>query len=148
MFVTSAKYLVAGLIAACALAAGAANASPVGLWKTIDDETGKARSLVRIGINDGVLTGVVEEILDPGKRDAVCEACEGELKGKPIVGMSIIRDMRFAQDQYEGGVILDPNNGKTYKCVIWLDEDGQKLNVRGYIGLPLLGRSQVWLRAE
>ncbi len=136
------------IVALTALSVSAAQASPAGLWKTIDDETGKARSLVRVTVDDGVLSGSVEKILDPDKADAVCEACEGDLKDQPIVGMTIIRDMRFDDDQFEGGTILDPNNGKTYKAIIWLDQDGQKLNVRGYIGLPLLGRSQVWLRAE
>ena len=136
------------LVALTALSVSAAQASPAGLWKTIDDETGEARSLVRVTVNDGVLSGSVEKILDASKADALCEACEGELKNQPIVGMTIIRDMRFEDDQFEGGTILDPNNGKTYKAIIWLDEDAQKLNVRGYIGLPLLGRSQVWLRAE
>ncbi|MFK7967431.1 MAG: DUF2147 domain-containing protein [Burkholderiaceae bacterium] len=137
--------LVAALIA---LSVSAAQASPAGLWKTIDDETGEARSLVRVTVDDGVLSGSVEKILDASKADAVCDACEGELKNQPIVGMTIIRDMRFVEDQFEGGTILDPNNGKTYKAIIWLDQDAQKLNVRGYIGLPLLGRSQIWQRAE
>lgn len=144
----SARFLLFCLMMLTVPALHAAQASPAGLWKTIDDETGKARSLVRISIDDGVLTGSIEKILDQGKADALCEACEGDLHNKPIAGMMIIRQMRFEDDQFEGGTILDPNNGKSYKCIIWLDEDGQKLNVRGYIGLPLLGRSQVWLRAE
>lgn len=125
----------------------AATGSPVGLWKTIDDQTGQAKSLVRIEQHNGVLTGRVEKILTSGREDAVCEACEGELKDQPIVGMTIIEGLKLDDDQYEGGTILDPNNGKTYKCIVWLDDKGQ-LNVRGYIGLPLLGRSQVWLRAQ
>lgn len=144
----SARFLVLCLMALMAPVVSAAQVSPAGLWKTIDDETGKARSLVRIKVVDGVLTGSVERILDPGKANAVCEACVDDLKNKPIVGMMIIREMRFDDDQFEGGTILDPNNGKSYKCIIWLDGDGQKLNVRGYIGLPLLGRSQVWFRAD
>jgi len=142
------RILLLCLSALLPVATNAAEMLPTGLWKTIDDETGKPRSLVRITVADGELTGSIERILDPGRADAVCEACEDELKDKPIVGMTIIRDMRFADDQFEGGTILDPNNGKFYNAIIWLNEDGQKLNVRGYIGLPLLGRSQVWLRAD
>lgn len=148
MLAGSVKPVLTSLAALTTLVVSAAQASPAGLWKTIDDETGEARSLVRVTVNDGVLSGSVEKILNPEKADAVCEACEGELKDQPIVGMTIIWNMRFDEDQFEGGAILDPNNGKTYKAIIWLDQDGQKLNVRGYIGLPLLGRSQVWLRAE
>jgi len=144
----TAKGFLLCLMVLTASVVSAVQPSPAGLWKTIDDETGEARSLVRIKLDDGVLTGSVEKILDPGKADALCDACEDELKNKPIVGMMIIREMRFEDDQFEGGTILDPNNGKSYKCIIWLGEDGQKLNVRGYIGLPLLGRSQVWYRAD
>lgn len=136
-----------GMLITVAPLAQAAAGSPVGLWKTIDDQTGQAKSLVRIEQHDGVLTGKVEKILTSGRENAVCEACEGALKNQPIVGMTIIEGLKLDDDQYEGGTILDPNNGKTYKCIVWLDDSGQ-LNVRGYIGLPLLGRSQVWLRAE
>ncbi|MGH1361621.1 MAG: DUF2147 domain-containing protein [Burkholderiaceae bacterium] len=144
---TARSGLLACLVWVAAPAAQAAEPSPVGLWKTIDDETGKAKSLVRIKQTDGVLTGKVEKILTVGREDALCEACEGDLKNQPIVGLTIIDGLKKADDQYEGGTILDPNNGKSYKCIVWLDDRGQ-LNVRGYIGLPLLGRSQVWLRAE
>jgi uncharacterized protein (DUF2147 family) len=123
--------------------------TPVGVWKTIDDETGKAKSYIRISSNNGVLEGVIEKILPPGDPDAVCEACDGALKGKPIVGMKILTGMKPGNDGFEGGKILDPNNGKTYKCLLWLEPgDATKLNVRGFIGFSMFGRSQVWVRQK
>ena len=128
---------------------GAADASPQGLWKTIDDETGKATSHVRIQIDDGTLSGTIEKILPPGDPKAICVACEGDLKDQPIVGMKILTGMKKGPNGYRDGRITDPRNGKSYKALVWLDpEDSNKLNVKGYIGVPLFGRSQTWLRAN
>src|SRR3972149_3248271 len=88
-------------------------ASPVGLWKTIDDETGKAKSLVRIVEVNGVLSGRIEKLLTPGKENQVCDKCEGALKDQPVLGMEILKGLRKGDDVWEGGTILDPNNGKT-----------------------------------
>lgn len=138
------------LTAAVVLAPAVAwSATPVGLWKTIDDETGEAKSLIRITESNGTLSGVIEKILPPGDPQATCEACKGSLKDKPVLGMQILTGMKPGKDGYEGGTIMDPNNGKTYKCLLWLDpENTARLNVRGYIGVSLFGRSQVWLREE
>jgi uncharacterized protein (DUF2147 family) len=127
----------------------AADATPEGLWKTIDDETGEAKSHIRIAIKDGTLSGTIEKILPPGDPKAVCVACEGELKNQPIVGMKILTGMKKGSDGYKDGQITDPNNGKSYNALVWLDpEDANKLNVKGYIGVSLFGRSQTWLRAQ
>jgi len=127
----------------------AADASPQGLWKTIDDETGEAKSHIRISIKDGTLSGTIEKILPPGDPKAVCGACEGNLKDQPIVGMKILTGMKKGPDGYKDGQITDPKNGKSYNALVWLDpEDSNKLNVKGYIGVSLFGRSQTWLRAE
>ena len=142
------------LIAAAALflAAGAAFAqavSPVGLWKTIDDDGKTAKSLVRITEKDGMLSGTIEKIFDAGKQDAKCDQCKDERKDKPIVGMTIIRGVKPDGDdkaQWSGGEILDPSNGKTYKTKLWSEDGGKTLNVRGYIGF--LYRTQVWQKAE
>lgn len=139
--------IVLALTGLAPFGAAAAEPSPVGLWKTIDDETGEAKSLVRVALVDGLLSGRIEKILTPGRENAVCKACEGSLKDQPVVGMQILQNMKWDDDQFEGGTILDPNNGKTYKCLVWL-EGAKKLNVRGYIGVPMFGRSQIWLRAE
>ena len=136
----------------CVISIAANNAwaqsdTPVGLWKTIDDETKQARSLVRITESGGQLSGKIEKILSD-KPDAVCDACSGELKDKPVLGMTILRGLKKGSDWWEGGTILDPNNGKTYRSQARTVDGGAKLEVRGYIGTPLLGRSQTWIREQ
>lgn len=128
-----------------------AQSAPTGLWRTIDDETGKERSLIRITEAGGEWQGVVEKIFpQPGDHPQnLCEKCEGELKDKPVLGMRILWALKKKNDtKYEGGTILDPKNGKTYRCKLTVLEQGRKLEVRGYIGISLLGRSQIWLREE
>ena len=124
-------------------------ASPVGLWKTIDDKTGKPRSLIRIHESNGVYSAVVEKGLREGDTgDAVCDKCTDERKDQKIIGMTIAKSLTEKNGIYQGGQILDPENGKTYKCKMKLDETGNKLEVRGFVGISLLGRSQTWLREE
>lgn len=129
-----------------------AQATPAGVWKTVDDESKKEKSLVRIVEQGGVYTGRVERLLDPdAPKDAVCKDCNDDRKGKPIVGMTIIRNVKASADDkqtFEGGDILDPNNGKVYKVRMKVAPDGGKLDVRGYIGTPMLGRTQTWTRVE
>lgn len=122
-------------------------ASPVGLWKSIDDETKQPKSLVRILEKDGVLVGLVEKILTD-KADAKCDKCTDERRDQPVQGMTIITGMKRAGEQWEGGRILDPNNGKIYSSLMKLIDGGRRLEVRGYVGAPLFGRSQTWLREE
>jgi uncharacterized protein (DUF2147 family) len=131
-------------------AAMAAGASPVGLWKTIDDQSGQPKSLIRITENDGALSGKIEKLFrSPDQdQDPKCVKCEGALKDQPIIGMTILSGLKKDGDSYSGGTIVDPASGKTYKSKLSVIEDGAKLNVRGYIGLPLLGRTQIWLREE
>ena len=146
------------LAIACVLAGAAVSAlaqqsaSPAGLWKTIDDSTKKEKSLVRIVETNGVYSGKVEKIVDPDSpKDAVCKDCTDERKDKPVVGMTIIRNVKASADDkatFEGGDILDPNNGKVYRVKLKLIEGGSKLDVRGYIGAPILGRTQTWSRVE
>ena len=145
----------AALVLALALASGLAAAqadSPTGLWKTVDDNTKKEKSLVRIVESGGVYTGKVEKVIDPDSpKDAVCKDCTDDRKDKPVVGMTIIRNMKpSAEDKavFEGGDILDPNNGKVYSAKLTLVDGGKKLDVRGYIGMPMLGRTQTWQRVE
>lgn len=138
------------LIAAFALhAAALAQATPVGLWKTIDDETKTEKSLVRIVESGGVLGGKIEKLLDPAKQNDVCDKCSDERKGKPIVGLSIIRNAKQdGEDKsvWTGGEILDPNNGKTYRLRLKPLDGGKQLEVRGYVG-PFF-RNQTWIRVE
>lgn len=122
--------------------------SPVGFWKTIDDETGKEKSIVEIyEVDKGKLEGKVVKILTPGKEDATCINCKGDKKDKPITGMIILWDLEGSGDNWKGGKILDPNNGKTYKCKLSL-KDENTLDVRGFLGISLLGRTQTWYRTE
>jgi uncharacterized protein (DUF2147 family) len=140
------------IVAAALMLTGLAQASPVGLWKTIDDATKKEKSLVRISDSGGVLSGRIEKLLDPeAKADGVCDKCSDERKGQPIVGLNIIRNVKANADDtsmWDGGEILDPNNGKVYRVRLKPVDGGKKLEVRGYIGAPLLGRTQVWHRVE
>ncbi len=123
--------------------------SPAGLWRTIDDQSGKERSLVRITEAGGVLSGKIEKLADPTKQDAKCDECTDERKGKPVIGMTIIRNVKRSESGvWEGGDILDPNNGKVYRVRLTPIEDGKKLQVRGFIGSPILGRTQTWVRVE
>jgi uncharacterized protein (DUF2147 family) len=129
--------------------AAKAAASPAGLWRTIDDNTGKPSALVRIVVRDGVASGMVERDLDPAaKPDDACQACTDERKGQRIVGLPIIRNLRPEGERWGGGDILDPDNGKVYSARIKLIDGGRKLEVRGFLGVSLLGRTQVWERVE
>jgi uncharacterized protein (DUF2147 family) len=143
------KHLFTAIVLACTAGVALAQASPVGLWKTIDDETKTEKSLVRITDSGGVLSGKLEKLLD-GKTapDAVCEKCSDERKGKPIVGLTIIRNVKpdAGGELWEGGEVLDPANGKTYRLRLKPIDGGKKLEMRGYIG-PFY-RTQVWLRVE
>jgi len=152
MILTKKNLAVACLLAGAALSAAAQATSPAGLWRTIDDSTKKDKSLVRIVEASGVYTGKVEKIVDPDSpKDAVCKDCSDERKDKPVVGMTILRNVKASADDkavFEGGDILDPNNGKVYRVKLKLIDNGSKLDVRGYIGTPMLGRTQTWVRAE
>jgi uncharacterized protein (DUF2147 family) len=126
-------------------------ASPIGYWKTIDDVSGQPKSIVKISENqDHLLMGQVVKIFpSPGKdENEVCEACKGDKHNQPIVGMVILTGLKAGEKNWDEGKILDPQNGKTYSCSAKLADNGNKLDVRGYIGLPLLGRSQTWERVE
>lgn len=136
------------LIGACLWVANSAWAqnTPVGLWKTIDDDTGEAKSLVRIVEDQGVLSGKVEQGLVKQPERTTCDLCTDERKDQPIVGMTIIEGARLGEDgkAWVGGEILDPNNGKTYRLELMPMDGGQRLRVRGFWG-PFY-RTQVWQR--
>lgn len=124
-------------------------ASPVGYWKTVDDVTGQTKSIVKIEEANNVVSGTVSKLLLHPERK--CDKCTGENKDKPVLGMRVMQHLVASKDvanQWQGGEILDPNNGKTYHCNIQLVENGQKMIVRGYIGVPLFGRSQTWVRVD
>lgn len=122
--------------------------SPIGTWKTVDDKSGKEKSHVRIyETKSGKLQGEVAKILTAGRENAKCTDCSGDKKDKPIKGMVILWGLEKDGSEWSGGRILDPNSGKEYKCMMKL-KDEDTLEVRGYLGVSLLGRTQTWTRVE
>ncbi|RJG07157.1 DUF2147 domain-containing protein [Noviherbaspirillum cavernae] len=146
------KFLTSAIAASALLALGAwaQQASPVGLWKNIDDETGKPKALIRITESNGEFKGRIEKLFRDANEDQnpKCDKCEGTRKDQPIIGMTILTGLKQEGSEYTGGQLLDPGNGKVYKSKAALVDGGRKLDVRGYIGAPLFGRSQTWVRAE
>jgi uncharacterized protein (DUF2147 family) len=121
--------------------------SLIGKWKTIDDETGKEKSVVEIYEKNGKYFGRINELLLPEDKGKNCVECKGEDKNKPIQGLTFLKEMKKDGKEYTGGTILDPKNGKSYKCTISF-KDSNTLNVRGFLGISLLGRNQTWVRAK
>ena len=124
----------------------AAAADATGRWKTIDNETGKAKSIVEISrAANGTLTGRIVELLNPSKPNPVCDKCKDDRKGKPITGMEIIRNMKpEGANAWAGGTILKPDEGKVYKSKMQLLEGGKKLEVSGCVAF--ICKEQVWVR--
>lgn len=123
----------------------AAQLSPEGLWKNIDDEDGKAKSHIEIYKVNGKLMAKVLKLLD-NATISKCTSCKGDKKNQPLEGMVILWDMAYEGDnEWAGGKIIDPKSGKDYKCKIEL-EDHNTLKVRGYVGMPTFGRTQYWYR--
>lgn len=145
----SLKQLLAITLFMLPYAAHAADLS--GVWQTTDDKTGKPRSLVRIVETAGEYSAIVEKgLLATDTGDAVCDKCTDERKDQKIIGMTIAKHLKQSANSnvYDSGEILDPENGKTYKCKMTLSPNGNALEVRGFIGFSLLGRSQTWKRVE
>lgn len=129
------------------LSAGLLAQSPVGQWRTIDDNDGKEKSVVEIYEQGGKIYGKIVSLREPNDENGkpkTCTKCTGADKDKPIIGLVIIRDLVQDGDEYTGGTIMDPNNGKVYKCK--LKVEGDKLKVRGFIGFSAIGRTQTWLK--
>ena len=121
-----------------------AGQSPIGVWKSVDDTDGKAKSHIEIFEHDGMLHGKVIKLL-PNATITHCHKCKGDKKGASLIDMVILKDLKSSEDAWVNGLILDPAKGKEYKCKISL-KDENTLNVRGYIGKPLFGRTQYWYR--
>ncbi len=143
------RFCVTLLVAAVSMTTLADPMSPVGTWNTIDDETKKPNSLVRITEKDGVFLGTVEKIVDPAKQESKCDECASDdpRKGRPVIGMTILTGLKKDGDNvYAGGKILDPNNGKTYNAKVTVIDEGKKLEMRGSI--LFIGRTQTWIRVN
>jgi len=123
-------------------------ASPVGRWKTVDDATGKVKSLVAIREENGMLYGTIETLFDPPVPHPTCYLCSGAMKDRPLVGLEILWGFRRDGNQWSSGQILDPESGKVYRASLALEDGGKKLRLHGYVGIPLLGRTEHWLRAD
>jgi uncharacterized protein (DUF2147 family) len=141
------KITLATAILLTASGAAAQSSAPMGLWQTVN-ERGQREALVRITEVDGELRGQVVTVFSPPapSPNPLCEECPGELKNKPVVGLQILSGMRWDGERYSGGEILDPDNGRFYSCTLRLADEGRKLEVRGFIGISLFGRTQTWLR--
>jgi uncharacterized protein (DUF2147 family) len=142
--------VLAAVMAGSALSAMAQN-TPVGLWKTISDKDGSVTSEVRVVDNAGVLSGRIERTFRTDvKADSKCELCKDDRKDQPIIGLEIIRGLGKApgKELWEGGTVVDPDNGTVYKLKMTPIDGGKKLEVRGFVGFSLFGRTQTWIRAQ
>lgn len=127
---------------------GAQELTPAGLWQSVSDVDGKPKAFIRIRELQGEFIGVIEQVLNPQKRDALCEQCPGERHNQPIVGLTIIDGVRRDGEHFAGGKILDPDTGKVYSCKLTPIDGGKRLEVRGFLGFSLFGRTQVWNRQQ
>jgi uncharacterized protein (DUF2147 family) len=122
--------------------------SPVGYWTTIDDDGKTPSSVIQIFPKGKKLFGKIVQLINPREKDPKCTACEGDRKNQRILGMQILRDFEQDDDEWSGGYILDPREGKEYSCNLEVIDGGKRLKVRGYVGIALLGRTQYWLKSE
>ncbi len=120
--------------------------TPVGTWHTYDDKTGKPRGIVEIVERNGVLVGIIRGSL-VDEPEGICDKCPGDRRNQPVKGLEMIRGVRRDGETWGGGELLDPDNGKTYRVKLTPTPDGRTLQVRAFIGVSLLGRTQTWRRA-
>ncbi|HAJ26911.1 MAG TPA: DUF2147 domain-containing protein [Syntrophus sp. (in: bacteria)] len=142
--------LLVTMILLCSVSLALAGGSPVGKWKTIDDETNKEKSIVEVYEVGGKIYGRILQLLQEkdGGASKLCTKCTGADLNKPMIGLVFVKDLKADGDEYTGGTILDPNNGKVYKCKMEVIEGGNKVKVRGFLGFSLLGRTQVWHKVK
>jgi uncharacterized protein (DUF2147 family) len=141
----------APLLASLAIGAPAGEPSAVGLWEQVDDKTGRAESWFRITEKNGVYQGqIVKMFPKPGSEDQkepfLCTQCEGAERNAPVLGLMLIKNMQRKGLSYDNGTIMDPRDGQVYRALMRLSPDGKVLEVRGFLGIALLGRSQTWNR--
>jgi len=142
MYITKFQFLVFFLLSQLTF-----SQSILGKWKTIDDETGIEKGIVEIYEKGGHIYARILDILEPQYKNSKCSLCCCEQKNEPLVGLVIIKGLKKDDNEYNGGTVLDPKNGKHYKCYIKLEEK-DKLKVRGYLGVALFGRTQYWYRVK
>ncbi len=145
----SAALMLSGLALFFGAPAQASDSSPVGRWVTYSDKTHAASGVIEIKLEHGALKGTILQQLNcpASLPPAICKACDGALKNAPIVGMTIMWGLTNSGGAvWDNGSILDPNSGDVYSAKVELEDGGQKLLVRGFLGISLLGRSQEWVR--
>lgn len=135
-------------LAQAAVSPAPALASPVGRWKTVDDATGKVKSIVAIREENGKLFGTIETLFDPPVPHPTCYLCTGALKDRPLVGLQVLSGFAQVGNQWSGGQVLDPESGKIYRASLTVEDGGKKLRLHGYFVVPILGRTEHWLRDE
>ena len=143
------KWIMIALVSLMACLASAKTAAVVGRWKTIDDETKQPKSIVEIIEVDGKLVGKVVMLIRKVDEDKnpKCDKCSGDKKDQPVIGLQIMQGLKAdGENKWDGGEILDPENGKTYSCKLELIDGEKKLKVRGFIGFSFIGRTQIWER--
>lgn len=146
------------LMIVCFMVAMATNAAaknpPIGVWKTIDDINGKPKAIIEISEtpNQTLEGRILKVFSQPGQvQKEFCTACEGKRHNQRIIGLTILEHLKQNKekaDEWHDGEILDPKTGKIYHCNLRVTDNGQKLNVRGFIGLPLFGRTQTWIKVK
>ncbi len=118
-------------------------------WQTIDEKTGEKKAIVQLTESSGQVTGKIIKVLNSKEAKAVCEKCTGNLKNKPIEGLQILTGMKAdGNNKWSNGKLVDPESGKIYSGKLTLSDNGQSLNLRGYVGTPVFGRTQTWQRVK
>lgn len=143
------RFLIMGITGLIFSVYAQSNDPVIGTWKTIDDKTNMVKSIIQLQVVNNQLEGtILKTFTAPGDKELkVCELCKDHRKDKPLIGMTIMTGLKNESPGiWSGGQILDPKNGEIYKVKIVASADGKKLDVRGYIGVPMLGRSQTWLK--
>jgi len=134
----------------CSISLALAGGSPVGKWKTIDDKTNKEKSIVEVYEAGGKIYGKIVQLLQEkdGGASKLCTKCTGADQNKPMIGLVIVKGLKADGDEYTGGTIMDPNDGKVYKCKMEVIAGGAQMKVRGFIGFSLIGRTQMWYKVK
>ena len=146
----AALWVFAALMGLACCAAGQVDPAQdaTGLWRTVDDRTGQPKGEVRIFSRDGSLYGQIVHVFDRKDAASRCDACRDDRRGQTIEGLIILRAMKRVDGEYRGGDILDPDTGRVYRCKMRLIDGGQRLALRGFLGVSLLGRTQTWTRVQ
>lgn len=142
------RLLLTAMLPLLSPAALRAQATPAGLWQAISDVDGKPNAVIEIREVDGQFVGTITALFSASDSAAVCDECSGERRGQRVLGIRMLWGMHADGDEWSGGSILDPESGKVYRARMHLEDGGKRLVVRGYVGLPMFGRSQVWIRQQ